>query len=295
MRSLILLTVSVALFAACSSSHHAAHSAVTTTTAAPRAQTTREAAVVLASSMLDRFVPPPGARITAAEANRHGPFSGIDDIGHIVTARREWTVDAAADPALKFLQEHVPAGFQRRNDFSPMTRVADRQVLRWDLREEMQPLPLNVAAANLEVGVVPGAGHLDLTVDARVQWADLRPAATFAPERDRVVVIKFVRDQAPPRIIRSVVITDASHVAEIVRAFNSLPVRGPGIPSCSPPMNTPISYRISFATSTESPAELGAALSETCGVWITVHGVNLDDPNFVFYKSLEFVLRPPVN
>ncbi len=279
--------------AGCSASHPAAHPSSTSTTVAASVQTTQDAAIELAGHMLDRFVPPPNSSITRAETNLHGPYSGVVDATHIVTQRREWIVDQKADPTLQFLLAHVPAGFRRFNNFSPTKK--GQQFLRWDLREEMRPLPRNVDQAWFEIGMVPGTGNLDLTVDTKVIWADPRPAATSIPARDRVVILTFVRHDPDPRVIRRVEITDTARVARIVHAFDSLPISNVGPSSCPNPPEVPITYRMAFATSRDATPDLVAAMSTYCGGGVIVLGRYLYDPYDDLVSALEPELRSPVS
>jgi len=168
-------------------------------------------------------------------------------------------------------------------------------VLRWDLDERLQPIPPNVNDATMQLGVVPDVGKLDLTVDARVVWADPRPPRTFVPSGDRVVIVKTVLEETRPRVIRSVVIADTSRVATIVREFNALPVSVDGVRGCSPLPGTPVSYRLAFATSRAALPDRVASLSTSCGIHMGIRGVYLDDPNLVMYPALEPELRTPVS
>jgi hypothetical protein len=298
-------TLLVAVLAAgCTSTHPAADPPSRSTSSATSAPTTttptvspKAAAVALAHHFVSVAILPPGARPSQVPMPPllRGPWETTGSV-NLVVANRVWKVNQEPSAVVAYLRDHAPRAFAPQGVGS-VSDPASRVQYVVDL-----PLgtPLNVSDQALEIGVADGgAGSSLVNVVGGVQWTAPKPTEERVPGRDRVAIVSVFRTFEPGRpVVRRVVVTDATRVAELTRGFDQLRVAAPGrITNCVMLTNKTVAYRIAFATTPNATPDLVVTDAICSPISVTVNGrrsADLSDSGGAFGSAVAHALGQSV-
>jgi len=277
MRRLLTAVVAAGLLAGCSSSSAVSASQASTTTrarpvvpvAAP-APSPRRVATRLAHRLLGEAVLPPDARRTASSLPKllRGPWL-IPGGGSLVDASQAYTVPDSPEDVIGFLKRHLSRGLVASgtgSSSSPTERVDY-------VADTATPLPANIAAAGIEIGVeAHGTGSL-VNVVAGAEWTPPRATNELVGNSDDVVVVSSYHPYAPgmPVVRRTVV--GGKDAFEVARAFNALLVAPRNETFNCPLLNDrSVGYHLAFGASASAPPDIVATLPPCGTVAVAVGG-----------------------
>jgi hypothetical protein len=232
------------------------------------AATPRQRAVADAAAILNKFVPPPGARRLAKAPGTDGgllkfPSSSVVSIA-LVDDASFWLAPGQPPAVLAWEQAHLPRQFTPEDQgFGPPS---------WDRMFSLPPVPGVLTDRELAVEVIAASGgQTAIRVDAQVAWQPPRPRGEYVPSAARVVTVAAVPDIAAPagaagrlRLPAPVTITSAPAVARLAALVDSLPLSTIGVASC-PAFLAPV-VQLTFRARPGGPALAVAQGPAPCGI-----------------------------
>jgi len=228
-------------------------------------------------------------------------FVPHSDVGNLLYAHRDFTIDQTPYDLWHWFQANIPRGFRSGGDSSGT--VALQQTFGVD--DDLEILPLNISYAELSVRIAgPKPGPAYVRLDAKVAWTQPRPAGEYVPARDRVLIASTIPAYEPGKPVgKHVIVTDPQVMGPIVKAFNDTRLEAApdplGFRECGYVGENAVIYRLEFASSPTAKPDIVATLScYVIGVTVNGHAAptleNLPDATWTQIRKVLGIAEPTV-